>query len=115
MRSQAAGTLVSPCQTMRTGRPATASRATFTSRSQLDPGKTTTQASIDFVALGKDAETREERVDGLLALLEILLRGTRHEPIALARRDEDLHRGAALAQTQELDLRARNVGRIHDS
>src|SRR5262245_6706024 len=43
MRSDA-GTLASPCQTIFTGKPVMASIATFTSRSQLDPGKTTTEA-----------------------------------------------------------------------
>src|SRR4051794_25084797 len=115
MMSQA-GTVVSACQTMRTRRPATASNATFTSRSQFDPGKTTTQASIvslPFV-LGQDAETREEGVDGLLALLEALFRRTCHQPIAQARRNQELHSGATLAEPQELDLGASDVGRIHD-
>src|SRR3990170_3547462 len=43
MRSDA-GTDASPCQTIFTGNPVMASMATFTSRSQLDPGKTMTEA-----------------------------------------------------------------------
>src|SRR5262252_10154079 len=115
MRSQSAGKLGSACQTIRTGRLTTASSATFTSRSQLDPGKTTTQACIFLLQSSRmDAEAREERGDGLLVLLEFFLRCPRHEPIAQTRSYKHLNRCAALAQSQEFDLRAGDVGRIGD-
>src|SRR5262249_1664337 len=115
MRLQSAGKLGSACHTIRTGCPVTASSATFTSRSQLDPGKTTTQACIILLqSSGMDAEAGEERGDGLLVLLKFFLRRPRHEPIAQTGAHKHLRHRAALAQSQEFDLWAGDVGGIGD-
>src|SRR4030095_15707350 len=104
MRSQGPGTAMSACQTMLTGCPATASRATLMSRSQLEPGKTMTAAFMGAYPSGHHAKAAKEGIYGLLALLEVLHERPRHQPVAQTGRDHELNRGATLTECQELDL-----------
>src|SRR6185503_4404704 len=122
------GTAASACQTRLTSASMTRSIATLTSRSQLEPGKTMTAAFMAGVSriasrslpgdgrarCGEGAEAGEEGIDGGALFLEVLRRRPRHQAVAHVGRHHVAHRGAPLADLEELDGGADDVGGVDE-